>query len=92
MFVSTTDPEARVSQKQGKIPALNHLGIISIDTVHHVICGATSDFADKKDSNTTAGIVGQTIENLKENLWKNVLIKSILHTAILAGATQYSRN
>jgi len=65
-FVSTTDPDARVSQKQGKLPALNHLGIISVDTENHIICGAMADFADTKDSNTTEKIVGQTIENLQE--------------------------
>jgi hypothetical protein len=43
------------------------LGIISVDTEHHVICGAMADFADKKDSNTTEGIVSQVIENLKDN-------------------------
>jgi len=67
LFESSTDPDARVSQKQGKVPALNHLGIISVDTEHHVICGATADFADKKDSKTTKKIVGQTIENLQDN-------------------------
>jgi len=66
-FVSTTDPDSRVSQKQGKLPALNHLGIISVDTEHHVICGAMADFADKKDSNTIEKIVGQVIENLQAN-------------------------
>ena len=65
LFVSTSDPDARVSQKQGKLPALNHLGIISVDTQSHVICGATADFADKNDSDTTEKIVGQTIENLQ---------------------------
>ena len=67
LFVSTSDPDARVSQKQGKLPALNHLGIISVDTKNHVICGAMADFADTKDSDTTEKIVGQTIENLQEN-------------------------
>jgi transposase len=65
-FVSPSDPDARVSQKQNKLPALNHLGIISVDTEHHVICGASVDFADKKDSDTTEKIVGQTVENLQE--------------------------
>ncbi len=66
-FVSTTDPDARVSQKQGKLPALNHLGIISVDTENHVICGAMAELADKRDAETTAKIVGQTIENLQES-------------------------
>ena len=37
LFVSTTDPDARVSQKRGKLSALNHLGIISVDTENHII-------------------------------------------------------
>ena len=74
-FVSTTDPDARFSQKRGKVPALNHLGIISVDTENHVICGAMADFADTKDSNTTEKIVGQTIENLQEN---NLQITEVL--------------
>ena len=65
-YVSTTDPDARVSQKRGKLPALNHLGIISVDTAHHVICGAMAEFADIKDSKTTEDIVGQTLENLHQ--------------------------
>jgi transposase len=65
-FVSTTDPDARVSQKQRKLPALNHLGIISVDAENHVICGAMADFADKKDSDTTEKIVCQTIENMED--------------------------
>jgi transposase len=74
-YISTTDPDARVSKKQGKLPALNHLGIISVDTENHVICGATADFADKKDSNTTAKIVSQTIENLQDN---NLQVEEVL--------------
>jgi transposase len=65
-LVSTSDSDARVSKKPGKSRALNHLGIISVDTANHIICGATVDFADKRDSETTAGIVGQTLENLQD--------------------------
>jgi transposase len=74
-FVSTTDPDARVSQKRGKLPVLNHLGIISVDTENHVICGAVAEFADKKDSKTTAKIVEQTIDNLQDN---NLQISEVL--------------
>ena len=66
-FVSTTDPDARVSYKQGKLPALNHLGIISVDTENHVICGAMAELADKRDAETTEDIIGQTIENLQDS-------------------------
>jgi len=65
-FVSPSDPDARVSKKQNKVRALNHLGMISVDTESHVICGAAVEFADKKDSDTTEKIVGQTVENLQE--------------------------
>lgn len=84
-FVSTSDPDARVSQKPGKVPALNHLGIISVDTENHVICGATADFADKKDSDTVEKIVGQTIENLQDN---NLQIEEIIaDTGYSSGAS-----
>ncbi|MCD8043315.1 MAG: transposase [Tannerellaceae bacterium] len=66
-FISQSDPDARVSQKPGKVPQLNYLAQISVDTASHVICGAMADFADKKDSDCTAAILGQTIINLKKN-------------------------
>jgi transposase len=65
--ISKTDPDARLSRKSGKPYALNHLGIISVDTASHIICGAAVDFADKGDSHTTENIVGQTLDNLREN-------------------------
>jgi IS5 family transposase len=85
-FVSTTDPDARVSQKQGKLPALNHLGIISVDSENHVICGAMADFADTKDSKTTKKIVGQTIENLKET---GLGVESVLADAGYSSGKSY---
>lgn len=75
LFVSRSDPDARVSLKPGKAVALNHLGIISVDTKHHVICGAAVDFANKRDSETTETIVGQVIENLQES---NLAVKEVL--------------
>jgi hypothetical protein len=74
-YVSKTDPDARVSQKPRKPAALNHLGIISVDTASHIICGAAVDFADKRDSETTEKITGQTIENLQEN---NIVMEEVL--------------
>jgi len=66
-YVSTTDPDARVSKKRGKMPALNHLGVISVDTENHVICGAMAEFADVHDSKTTEKIVEKTVENLQDS-------------------------
>jgi transposase len=74
-FVSATDPDSRVSQKRGKSPALNYLGIISVDTENHVICAAAADFADKRDSETTENIVRQTIDNLGDN---NLSVEEVL--------------
>ena len=65
-YRSSSDPDARVSYKKGKQPALNHLGIISVDTKQHVICGAMAEFADKRDAETTEKIVNQTLDNLQE--------------------------
>jgi hypothetical protein len=45
-----TDFDARVSVKPGKTRQLNYFGQIAVDDAHHVITGACSDFADKRDS------------------------------------------
>ena len=66
-YTSTTDPDARLSTKAKKQMALNYFGQISVDTDSHVICGATADFADKRDSQCLPMIVNQTIDNLKRN-------------------------
>jgi transposase len=83
---SKTDPEARVSQKPGKAPALYHLGIISVDTESHVICGATVDYADKRDCQTTENIVGQTVENLSEN---SIAVEELLADAAYSSGHTY---
>jgi transposase len=72
---SPTDPDARISVKPGKAPHLNYFGQIAVDDSHHVITGAMADFADKGDSQCLPGILGQTIENLKEN---EILIDQIV--------------
>lgn len=74
-YVSTTDPDARVSLKRGKISQLNYLGQVSVDTDSHVICGAMADYADKKDSESIPAIVGQTINNLEKSELK---VKEVL--------------
>jgi transposase len=64
---SPTDPDARVSVKPGKARQLNYFGQIAVDDAHHVITGACSDFADKRDSQCLEQIVEITEENLNEN-------------------------
>ena len=64
---SPTDSDARVSVKPGKARQLNYFGQIAVDDAHHVITGACSDFADKRDSQCLEQIVELTEQNLKEN-------------------------
>jgi len=64
---SPTDPDARISTKPGKPRNLNYYGQLSVDTSHHVITGALSDFADKRDSQCLQNIVSQMVENLRIN-------------------------
>ncbi len=64
---SPTDPDARISVKPGKATNLNYYGQISVDDAHHVISGAMADFADQRGCQCLPNILGQTIENLKEN-------------------------
>jgi len=72
---SPTDPDARMSVKPGKATHLNFFGQIAVDDSNHVITGAIADFADKRDSQCLPNILGQTIENLKEN---EILIDQIV--------------
>jgi transposase len=71
---SLTDPDARISVKPGKVSQLNYSGQIAVDDAHHVITGAMADFADKRDSQSLPGILGQTIDNLKE---ENITIEQV---------------
>ena len=64
---SPTDSDARVSVKPGKARQLNYFGQIAVDDAHHVITGACSDFADKRDSQCIEKIVELTEQNLNEN-------------------------
>ncbi|CAH0335216.1 hypothetical protein FVB9288_00849 [Flavobacterium sp. CECT 9288] len=60
---SPTDLDARVSVKPGKARQLNYFGQIAVDDAHHVITGACSDFADKRDSQIDEGDSSNTYEN-----------------------------
>ena len=51
----------------GKARQLNYFGQIAVDDAHHVMTGACSDFADKRDSQCLEQILELTEENLKEN-------------------------
>jgi len=64
---SKTDSDARISVKPGKARQLNYFGQIAVDDAHHVITGACSDYADKRDSQCLENIVDITKDNLAEN-------------------------
>jgi len=64
---SPTDTDVKVSVKPGKARHLNYFGQIAVDDAHHVITGACSDFADKRDSQCIEKIVELTETNLNEN-------------------------
>ena len=64
---SPTDNDAKISVKPGKARQLNYFGQIAVDDAQHVITGACSDFADKRDSQCIEKIVELTQENLDEN-------------------------
>jgi transposase len=61
---STTDEDARVSVKPGKVRRLNYLAQVSVDTANHVITQIQSDYADKKDSQCLPALLQNTIDNL----------------------------
>jgi len=73
-YVSNNDPDAKVSTKPGKPSALNYLGIVSVDTKSHIICGANADLANKRDSETIEEVLEQTIENLEVS---NIEVKEV---------------
>jgi len=64
---SPVDPDARLSTKKGKMPDLNYLGQISVDTASHMITHVQAYSADKKDNQCLPGMVAQVESNLKEN-------------------------
>lgn len=64
---SPVDPDARLSTKKGKMPDLNYLGQVGVDTATHVITHVQAFSADKKDSQCLPGMVAQVVSNLKEN-------------------------
>jgi len=64
---SPTDPDARISVKPGKARQLNYYGQVAVDDAHHVITGACSDLADKRDSQCLEHLVELTRTNLDQN-------------------------
>ncbi|WP_091367933.1 transposase [Mucilaginibacter mallensis] len=64
--VSTTDPDARMSVKPGKITRLNYLSQLSVDTSSYIITSIGAYHADKKDCQCLDSVLDTIDNNLKE--------------------------
>jgi transposase len=62
---SPADPDARIATKPGKPGKLYYSGQIAVDDANHVITGAMADFSDKRDSQSLAPLLTQTINNME---------------------------
>lgn len=64
---STTDPDARMSVKPGKVMKLNYLGQLSVDTSSYIITSIGAFHADKKDCQCLDTVLERVEHNLKEH-------------------------
>src|ERR1700749_5093784 len=98
--VSTTDPDARMSVKPGKITRLNYLSQLSVDTSGYIITSIGAYHADKKDSQCLDAVLDKIDNNLKEyGLAAEEIIadanyssSSVLESLISRGITGYIPN
>jgi len=65
--ISTTDPDARMAVKPGKVTKLNYLAQVSVDTSSHIIAHIEAFHADKRDSQCLDTIVEKVTTTLNEN-------------------------
>ncbi|QKJ32153.1 IS1182 family transposase [Mucilaginibacter mali] len=97
---STTDPDARMSVKPGKITRLNYLGQLSVDTGSYIITSIGAFHADKKDSQCLEAVLDKIDSNIKgyglttEEIIAdaNYSSSSALETLISRGITGYIPN
>jgi transposase len=71
---SPVDPDARLSTKRGKLPDLNYLGEISVDTASHMITHVQAFLADQRDCQCLPGMLSNMVSNLKEN---DIIVKEV---------------
>jgi transposase len=81
---SPTDPDARISVKPGKPRQLTYTAQTSVDTRQHVITNIMADYSSKRDSESLAQAVNQTIDNLKPH---QLPVKEILADAGYSSGT-----
>jgi transposase len=97
---STTDPDARMSVKPGKITRLNYLSQLSVDTSSYIITSIAAFHADKKDCQCLDTVLEQIDNNLKEHglaveeviADANYSSSSALESLISRGITGYIPN
>ncbi|HVS93190.1 MAG TPA: IS1182 family transposase [Mucilaginibacter sp.] len=97
---STTDPDARMSVKPGKVMKLNYLSQLSVDTSSYIITSIGAFHADKKDSQCLGAVLDKIDDNLKEyGLSTEEIIadanyssSSVLESLISRGITGYIPN
>lgn len=80
--VSSSDPDARMSYKPGKVTKLNYLGQVSVDTAHHVITHIQAFHADNGDSSCLPEVLKNVIENLSGG---DIEVKEVLADAGYSG-------
>jgi transposase len=97
---STTDPDARMSVKPGKITRLNYLSQLSVDTSSYIITSIGAFHADKKDCQCIDAVLDKIDNNLKEYglaaeeviADANYSSSSVLESLISRGITGYIPN
>src|SRR6187402_321531 len=67
IYYNPFDPDAKMSVKPGKAPALNYLGQVSVDTGSQVITGVQAFTADRTDGNCLPEMLETLIGNLGGN-------------------------
>lgn len=63
---SPSDPDAKMSVKNGKTMALNYLGQVCVDTASHMITHIQAFKADLNDSQCLPDLIPTIIDNLKD--------------------------
>lgn len=84
---STTDPDARLSQKPGKPLQMNYLASMSVDSSHHVITHIQADHADSRDSKYLKDIVSDTRNRLKQ---QGIRVENIVADTNYSSGDNYS--
>lgn len=75
---SPSDPQAKMSVKPGKVPSLNYLGEVCVDTASHVITHIQSFEADKRDSECLPAVIENLVEIFLDN---NMQVEEVLADA-----------